>query len=58
MNLSGTATSATDILETAFTGVANEVTGTVFVALPIAMGVIALVIGIRFGIRWFRSILR
>jgi len=48
----------TEALTTAFTAIAADVTSVILLALPIALGVIGLVVAVRFGIRWFRSILR
>jgi len=47
-----------EVLQTAFTSIGSEVTATLLMALPIALGIIGLVIAVRFGIRWFRSVVR
>ena len=58
MNLSaGTGDAAKDALTSAFTSVAAEITGTVLAVLPIALGVLGLVIAITFGVGFFRRIL-
>lgn len=49
---------ASEALITSFTEIAGNVTGVLTSALPIALGVVGFVIAVRFGIRWFRSILR
>lgn len=44
-------------LTTAFSLVASNVTDTIGAVLPIALGVMGTVLAIKFGIRFFRSII-
>ncbi|NLH02399.1 MAG: hypothetical protein GX488_11070 [Clostridiales bacterium] len=43
-------------LTTAFNGVKASVTSTVLTALPIALGIFAMVFGIKYAIRFFKKI--
>jgi hypothetical protein len=47
---------ASNALQTGFQSIVSEVTGTILIALPIGLGLIGLVLAIRFGIRWFKSL--
>jgi len=49
-------TAVTEALETGFTTIAGNVTSILGTMLPIALGVLGIVVAIRFAIRWFRSI--
>lgn len=43
-------------LSTAFEGVKTSVTSTILTALPIALGIVAMVFGIKYGIKFFKKI--
>ena len=45
-------------LSTAFSAIAADVTATIVMALPIALGVIGMIVAVKFGIKWFRSLVR
>ena len=51
-------TEVTEALTTAFTGIGSNVTSILVMALPIALTVVGMVIAVRFGIKWFRSLVR
>jgi hypothetical protein len=51
-------TEVTETLSTAFTTIGSNVTSILVIALPIALGVVGMVIAVRFGIKWFRSLVR
>jgi uncharacterized membrane-anchored protein len=46
----------TAMMQTGFQSVVSEIMGIIAIVVPIALGVIGAVIAIRFGIRWFRSL--
>jgi len=55
----GTGTTAvTEALTTGFNSIASEISGILLIAIPIAFGVIGLVIAVKFGIRWFKGLVR
>lgn len=58
LSMNPASSGASEALVTSFTAIAADVTGVLTSALPIALGVVGFVIAVRFGIRWFRSILR
>jgi len=51
-------TEVTDALTTSFTAIGGNITSILVIALPIALGVVGMVIAVRFGIKWFRSLVR
>jgi hypothetical protein len=51
-------TEVTEALTTSFTAIGSNVTSILVIALPIALGVVGMVIAVRFGIKWFRSLVR
>ena len=51
-------TDVTTALTTGFTSMASDITGILVVAIPIALGVIGIVVATKFGIRWFKSLVR
>jgi len=48
--------SATAAMNTAFTSIAGDITATMTSVLPIALGIVGMIIVIRFGIKWFKSL--
>jgi len=51
-----TSADAVGAMTTAFTGIAGDITGVIIVVLPIALGIFGLVIAVKFGINWFRTL--
>jgi len=45
-------------LETAFTALGSDITGVIIMSIPIALGVIGIIVGVRFGIKWIRSMIK
>jgi len=50
-------TEITTALQTGFTAISGNVTEILSTALPVALGVLGIVIAVKFGVRWFRSII-
>ena len=46
----------TSTLSTSFTGIQSQIFTYIGVALPIALGIVAAIFGIKFAIRFFKSI--
>ena len=45
------------VLETSFQSIVGDITSTIGTVLPIALGVVGMVLAIKFGIRWFKSLI-
>ncbi|MDR2589836.1 MAG: hypothetical protein LBC71_02440 [Oscillospiraceae bacterium] len=55
--VSASANTTAEVLQTAFQAIVTDVTATILLVLPIGLGLVGLVIGIRFGISWFRKLI-
>jgi len=51
-------TEATNALSAAFTEIGGSVTDVLLMSLPIGLGIVGLVIAVKFGINWFRSLVQ
>jgi hypothetical protein len=54
--LADTPNAAQTAMNTAFTSIASDITATITSVLPIALGILGLTLAIKFGIRWFKSL--
>jgi len=51
-------TDVTGALTAGFTAIAGNITDILGTVLPIALGVLGIVIAVRFGVRWFKSLIK
>jgi len=48
----------TTAMSAAFTQIGTDVTAVLVLAIPIALTILGLTIAVRFGVRWFKSLIR